>query len=323
MQANVFSQTFFVKQDGTGNGTSWENASGDLPGVLSKAQPGDEIWVAKGTYLPTNCQTCSPDDRSASFNIPNGVKLLGGFIGTESRLKQRDWKKHVTTLSGDIGQEGNADNSYTVVFTQNVSSQTVVDGFVISDGNADANVDPGHPYRSGGGWYNDGSGFGNQSSPFIANCIFRGNRAKGGGALFNNAEGGGTAPALINCVFIDNQATYGGGAIFIHGRNAISQPSIENCQFVNNQAAFGAGIFTACSNEDIEPLVDHCIFANNKAQHGSGLFYLGLGEVPKLRTSRFVSNQSQGGDEDIFVMKGTVIPDKLWATIEAGDETGL
>ena len=64
LQFSVSAQTFFVKQGGTGNGTSWQDASGDLQQILAQATAGAEIWVAQGTYLPSNCQTCSPADRA-------------------------------------------------------------------------------------------------------------------------------------------------------------------------------------------------------------------------------------------------------------------
>ena len=38
----------YVKQGGTGNGTSWADASSDLKGVMNAAQSGDELWVAAG-----------------------------------------------------------------------------------------------------------------------------------------------------------------------------------------------------------------------------------------------------------------------------------
>lgn len=322
LQCSVNAQTFFVKQDGSGNGTSWENASGDLQLILSKATFGSTIWVAKGTYLPTNCTICQDEERSISFVIPDGVKLLGGFKGNETREKQRDWQNHPTTLSGNIGRQGNADNSYTVVTTKNVSNKTVIDGFIIAEGNANGSATPGDPSRSGGGWYNDGSGFGNNSSPFIMNCVFLENYALEGAGFFNNGQGGTATPTLTSCIFTLNQSIFGGGGIFNHTRNSLGQPTIDNCQFVDNTAAFGAGIFTACPEDDVEPIVDHCIFVNNKAQRGSGMFFLGLSYRPTLRTNRFHNNSAME-DADVFIMKGKEITDELLANLGISDMVGM
>ena len=81
------SATWYVNASATGsnNGTSWANAYTDLQSALvNKAQSGDQVWVEQGTYKPT-----SGTDRTASFNIPDGVAVYGGFAGTETQLTQR------------------------------------------------------------------------------------------------------------------------------------------------------------------------------------------------------------------------------------------
>ncbi|MCB9341464.1 MAG: hypothetical protein H6577_25355 [Lewinellaceae bacterium] len=312
-------QTIYVKQNATGDGSSWQNALGDLQQALAIATPNTEIWVAEGTYYPTQCATCTDADRSVSFTIPSKVRVLGGFKGNESREGQRNWKKHVTTLSGNIGQPGHADNSYTVVYTKNADKSTVVDGFVIAHGQADGHAAPGDAARSGAGWYNEGAGHGNKSNPFIMNCLFLENYAIEGAGLFNNGTGGEASPVLVSCVFSGNKSIYGGGGIFNNGAEGLSNPIIQECQFVNNRAAFGAGVFNACRGSMTEPYVDDCSFINNKAKVGGGLFYLGLAEEPMLRSSRFINNLSKDG-EDVFVMKGRTIPGKLLASVEAVEE---
>src|SRR5690606_25990173 len=99
--------------------------------ALGIAQYGDEIWVAKGIYRPTVF------NRSISFEIGNGVSLYGGFSGIETSLDQRDWISNETVLSGDIGMLGDStDNSYNIVYMEDVDTATVLDGFVVEKGNA-------------------------------------------------------------------------------------------------------------------------------------------------------------------------------------------
>ncbi len=105
----------YVKQDAVGNndGTSWADAFNDLQDALAVAVVDSEIWIAGGSYRPDGA---SPDDRSLSFDLPEGAKLYGGFAGTETSRSQRDWPKNPTTLTGDIGEPGSySDNSYHVV----------------------------------------------------------------------------------------------------------------------------------------------------------------------------------------------------------------
>ena len=93
---------------GINNGTSWADAYVDLQAALAVAKAGDEIWVAAGTYKPTN-----GIDRGKSFVLVAGTRLYSGFAGTtETTHSQRDGKAHETILSGDIGVQGEiSDNS--------------------------------------------------------------------------------------------------------------------------------------------------------------------------------------------------------------------
>ena len=38
---------------GTGNGSSWANASGDLQAMINASSANDQVWVASGVYKPT------------------------------------------------------------------------------------------------------------------------------------------------------------------------------------------------------------------------------------------------------------------------------
>src|SRR5438067_12531503 len=66
--------------NGAHDGTSWKKAYTNLQDALTKARSAsgaEQIWIAKGTYLPGS----TPTD---TFNLPNNVKIYGGFLGNES-----------------------------------------------------------------------------------------------------------------------------------------------------------------------------------------------------------------------------------------------
>ena len=151
---------YYAKPGGTGDCSSWANAC-ELQTALTGATSGDEIWVAAGTYKPT-----AGTDRTATFQLKDGVALYGGFAGTETARSQRDPAVNITTLSGDIGiSDDNSDNLYHVVTGEDGAT---IDGFTITAGNANSGNCPGKDCY-GGGMYNS------TSSPAVTNVVFNGN----------------------------------------------------------------------------------------------------------------------------------------------------
>lgn len=118
---------------GTSTGASWTDAFTDLQDALAVAQSGDEVWVAEGAYTPASGGL----DPKAVFVIPSGVRLYGGFAGSEVVLTQRDPALHVVTLSGDLlgddaqGPDHQADNSHRILEAEFTAPGTQLDGFVV------------------------------------------------------------------------------------------------------------------------------------------------------------------------------------------------
>lgn len=266
--------TIFVTANGTGNGTAWNNAT-DLQTALQTATKGDEIWVARGTYLPT-----AGTDRNAAFAIKDGVKVYGGFSGSETSTAQRNVLANPTVLSGEIASPSIDDNSYSVVVTKNVSAATVVDGFTIRGGAANAAVSgEGNRQRCGGGWFNTGTNSHNGSNPTIKNCTFTANYAREGAGMYNFGKKGSCQPTLANCTFINNKADLDGGAIFNNANNGVSSPVITNCKFSGNEATYGGAILNSATyNGTCNPQLSNCEFAaNTSLLRGSSLHNIAQG----------------------------------------------
>jgi predicted outer membrane repeat protein len=253
----------FVKPvaSGTGDGSSWINASGDLQAMINASCTFGEVWVMAGLYLPTT--TTGPASRTISFAMKNNVAVYGNFAGTETTLAQRTLTYPLsTTLSGDIGTPGSTtDNSYHVVYNpQGIITSAVLDGVLITGGNANGSF----PDYDGGGMYN--YGFRGVCSPTVRNCVFVGNSAStSGGAVYNNngqgsSYNGITAPTFTECILLNNSAGAGGGAVASVGDN--NQPSFTNCSFGGNTGGYlnGGALYNPANTRTV---LSNCILFGN------------------------------------------------------------
>jgi len=235
---------------GANDGSNWENAYPDLQTALSNVSSGDTIVVAKGTYKP------STYSRTATFEMKAGVKVFGGFNGNEeinaASIDNRDFESHETILSGDLygnDETSITENSYNVVtFNSNdaiMSNTTILDGFSISDGNA--NASSGTNRKRGGGIYMM-IGYQNDCSPLLRNLIIENNTAKNGGGIYMDGAVNSNAKneaLLENIIFRNNEAndTYaGGGALYLSAiPTSNCEPSLKNIVFERNNSTHNGG----------------------------------------------------------------------------------
>lgn len=277
----VLSTVWYVNNSATGGNTgqSWTSAFVDLQAALASAQPGDQVWVAQGTYKPTDSTV-----RTISFVLKDGVGVYGGFVGTESLLSQRVLANHITTLSGDIGTPGeNSDNSYHVVTSNGLTASTVLDGFTITAGNANG---PSLSKSEGGGMYN------NSSSPTLSNVVFSNNSASFGGGMENIAK---SSPTLTNVTFSGNFATNEGGGI----DNDFSSPTLTNVTFRSNSALGKGG---GLANENMSaPTLRNVTFSSNSTPGSGGGMFNGSSSLT-LTNATFSNNSAAmgGGMENLF-----------------------
>ncbi len=262
-------QTIYVKEGGKGTGTSWEDATGDLAQALRQAVAGTAVWVARGTYRPT-----ADGNRFQSFEIKDGVKVRGGFAGTETTAAQRDLSVNETILSGEIGQPGIADNSYHVVTIGPVGPETLLEGFTVRDGNANLEHQV-HPLAAFGGALLIHSA-GQTSAPVIRQVMFRQNTARNGAAVYIHGRKGRCHPVFESCLFEQNEAGLDGGAIYNDGsKGGRSHPVFNGCLFDRNSATYGGAICSASTEGDCSLTMTACDFRDNAAfLRGGAIFSL-------------------------------------------------
>jgi len=313
----------FVDADAAGlnNGTSWTNAFTNLLSALGPYSCG-VVWVAEGVYKPGISTT-------DTLQIIPGKQVLGGFDGTETSADQRDPKKNVTILSGDIeGNDLNTDgnyiaeswtdivgvNSYHVVLMDGTSvtfgeitSSTVLSGFTITGGEA---VGAFVTQDDGGGLYCNGSGPGNECSPTLSMLTFSGNTAVNeGGAMYNNGNGGLSSPSLTDVTFHGNSAA-SGGAMFNDGTSGESSPILNRVTFSNNSATSydgGAMMNMVYPTGTTSPGVYEATFSGNTAVGTGGALasYGTFGtSIPFLLDVTFSGNQANDGGA-VYVLGGS------------------
>ncbi|MBW1998292.1 MAG: right-handed parallel beta-helix repeat-containing protein [Deltaproteobacteria bacterium] len=310
-----------------GDGLSWDRALRSLKKALDVAQEGDSIWVAKGTYRPTET-----GDRTASFVLKRGVEVYGGFSGREKTLDERDWKKCKTILSGDIGRRNHAlDNSFHVVTG---ADRAVLDGFVITGG-CSLNALPGargpasrapgiRQQRQGareggrppihitpeiilrGPSRADGAGMINyQASPMVRNCIFKDNRAKKGGGVYNMVTRTFPPPRsprfelmFINCVFENNFAQVRGGGV---ANDLGTNPIFLNCIFRSNETREkGGGMYNDFASS---PIIINSLFVRNSADTAAAMGNDG-GSAPVVYYTTFTENRALTTGPSIYLGTG-------------------
>jgi len=79
---------------GANNGTSWANAYTSLQTGIENAFPGDQVWVAKGTYKPSSAYELTNTSRFYHFRLPSSVSIYGVRLrpdGYGATLRLWDW----------------------------------------------------------------------------------------------------------------------------------------------------------------------------------------------------------------------------------------
>ncbi len=255
-------QVIYVTPYGSGlkDGTSWGNSldgnSAALSGytrlaeAIKAASSGNVFWIGEGTYF-----ICTDNDRKKYFEMGQGIKLYGGFQGTESDTTERNIALHPTIFSGDIGVKDNStDNNYNLLILNpdaSISSDSsVIDGIKLEKGYSNGTVTAVILVNS------------NTKARF-SNVEAINNYAQGNGGVLKINSG--AHVFVTNCSFSDNS----GCGVYNQGDLLLSDCNISR----NTNASGFPGVFNADSlvlnNCRIESNTND--FHNDPAGGGGGL----------------------------------------------------
>ncbi len=297
----------YVKAGAGGDGSSWENAMGDIQAAIAKAKEDDakrkDVWVAGGNFTLTE-----------NISMQDSVNVYGSFAGTESSLDERAkvengkaWEFVTpTTLTGN--------GCRLVNFSGQFDIPTIMDGFILTGGNAADNstVAPTNggavSMRNNGVLQNcivknnkaengTGGGIHTYGGPIIRYCLIKDNvqkvSAAGGGGIYCNTSSLGVEAFIENCEITGNTSNIRGAGLGIQGNSIIH---VNNCIIYNNTAIDGTtlkpggGIYTNGTNNQI---INNIVYNNT----GTNAIY--------LQTGKFINNTVVKNIGGIYLASGT------------------
>ena len=304
--------TKFVIPEGTGDGSSWAQAS-SLSNALATANNGDDIWIAAGTY-----------SNNGTFAVATpALTLYGGLTNGMATLAGRDITAYPTLLDGQATRR----------VIEIAATNVALDGLVITNGrhNADGcglyagagadalslvNCTITHNESSVSHIDGGGAAFVN-CSVFISNSLFRGNMAAVPASIWYEGGGGfqasGADITIVDSVFTNNgnndiQSRDGnrGGAFLMYGGSlAVSGTTFVDNGFYGRSGDYNGG--GAGRLVSVNPAhFSDCLFASNyvwsttdRNTSGGGLIVEGSGSQVLIEHCIFdgnycVQNDAQG-----------------------------
>ena len=237
-----------------------------------------EVWIAgtnaSNPYRPDRSAAApgGSGDQNASFVLINDCRLMGGFVGSETALNQRNPEVNITILSGDLDGDDQfvpsqspqlqephqyinyAENSFHVVRANPGTNPALawINGFRISGGNAMFS-------QSGGGLYGD------MGAPSVVRCVFFANKSQfhGGGVELFSLDP--FRARFVNCTFLANQSDNDGGGLALFFS---AHADVTHCVFLRNHAADAGGGLAAIERSSVS--ITGCTFAVNSIRGGGG-----------------------------------------------------
>ncbi len=263
--------------------------------AIDMSENGDTVLVHDGTYTGDGNRDISYDGRSIVVISENGPEMtIIDCQGSEAEPhrgfyfhNEEDENTILTGFSiingfGDTGGGIRLDHYVTPYITNCIfeNNKTTGPGGAVSVDYA-SNLDMadcvfiGDSASSGGAvYYNDATGS-------ITGCTFTGNISGHGGALRLHFS----HPDIADCIFENNQSLGNGGAI----GGMMGSSGIMNCEFKGNTAASSGGaawFFESHIN------ASNCLFVENEADKGGAIFWQmpDHGTGAKIDSSTFYGN---------------------------------
>lgn len=300
--------SYYVTVNGTGDGSSWSSPT-TLSKALAAAVDADEIYVAAGTYVPTDVLPGGEAGGDETFFVKANIKLIGGFPANPKEGDVADPVKNPVVISGEemyyhcmvigapksdlfsvevSGLTLTKGNCFTTATQVSVNGGIVYKsyggGLVVCGGRSlikDCNIIANHSEKSVAGVFVTGG-----AETTFRNCSISENTGKGNGVGFWN--GPNAVTSLYDCVIAKNSST-GVGAIYNYEITAgYGTPSLYmvNCEVSGNTN----GSYGALYNRDGNAVLVNCTVHGNTAKTGAGVYCHGANGILTMISSTVTGN---------------------------------
>ena len=332
----------YVKEGGTGKGTSWTDAMGDIQGAINDlaekaTTPGEkgEVWVAAGTYV-VNQRIHNDNTAPVSLLMKNGISVYGAFEGNEKsrserikkakNLKPWGWQQEsiirgaefkgsdeVNWNNDDEAWNIQNSNSYHVVWfaplpeeKEAFTDEVYLEGFTIEGGKFNETNEAKYAPDCGAGVYiNDPNARMRYCTVRFCNPGMKESgsiKPRGGGIYCQNGQTEGNL--VYDC------SAYQGGGIYIDEAGFITRSMITNCS-----AYQGAGVYLKGDADNSEKayyqILATSVISNNTSTRNGAVYLDGHGLViNNTIANNYTNNTPDAADEMSSYTGGVYIKEK-------------
>lgn len=331
----------YVKEGGTGKGTSWKDAMGDIQNAINDlaetaTTPGEkgEVWVAAGTYV-VNQRIHSDASAPTSLLMKNGISVYGAFEGNETsrseriekakNLKPWGWEKESIIRGLKFnGKEdaiwNNSDEAWNIKTSESYhvvwfaplpgekafTDEVYLEGFTIEGGKYnDTNEDKYAPGCGAGVYINDPNARMRYCTVRFCNSGMKesgSTKPRGGGIYCKNGQTEGNL--VYDC------SAYQGGGIYIDEAGFITRSMVTNCS-----AYQGAGVYLNGDADNSEKayyqILATSVISNNTSTRNGAVYLDGHGLViNNTIVNNYTTNTKDDADEMSSNTSGVYIKKK-------------
>lgn len=240
---------WYIKPGAEGDGSSWEKAC-DLGFALANCATADKLYIAAGTYTPT--QTAGGTKAVYNcFLLSQNVWLYGGFPENPVEGDKADPSKYQTILSGKGGNYHNL----VIAAPEDELYEVHIDGLVLKDSD--------NTCTSAGSQKINGVNF---YMTYGAAVYVAGSKGE-----------------MTNCTVSDNKGTYVPGLWITPN----SKWTVDNCTFTKNvnSANYGAAIHNAGT-----VVIKNSVITDNICEKGSGPAFYNYDLITKKACEAYLYN---------------------------------